>query len=736
MEPGVQMSGGMGFGLDGGGEAGGQVPDEMPYWNMDSPGKRHKSVLDGGMEIQYVPDSESYNDDGGCILLGEDGKRNPVQLCTAPNGIEPNMFTTSISRRDGGRMCDSLKTGKEETRGVSIQENDISIDEHMHGQNSAEAAIGEIIEPLASPMRSALGENYADTYFIEEEIKNKARYDVKGKGKLVLGNDDSGAGTMTGRFSPDSKGKAKMDAEENPLYVSSGDVMDLDPVIAEGMQSLSTDNMEPRRKERARQRAIELAPRFAFFKTDEDGHSDDDDDVEEELEPVANPQHWPGPVSTAIRIIDDRESKLKARELKSSNLDKPANKVISWTPTKDRKSPLRPAPSLTSLCLQTLSNNAEAIESLAGIPDELKHRLLTSLCHSRKMNAHLLGELMCDNPVEVELCECSWLSEEVFETTFGKCRTEFLQVLQLDLSGRCLPDYMLPATLARVPNCMPLLKRLSLKGNYRLSDNGLDTIISAAPSLSSLNLCECSLLTSTGIENLANKLNSVLTELYIDDCLNVDAMMILPALQKIKHLEVLSMSGVQSVCDKFVKELIPVHCSNLKELAFAGCLKLTSSSIKTIGGNCPQLSSLDLRNLNRLRDSAMTHLRNGCRLIKKLRLQRNTFSDEAISQFLEQCGGYLIELCLNNVEKTGNLTACAIARNCSTHLEVLDLSFCRELTNEALGLIVDSCSSLRIVKLFGCTQITDVFLKGHSNPLVTIIGIEGKVLEQAVGLAI
>ncbi|KAL6647489.1 hypothetical protein ACP70R_014926 [Stipagrostis hirtigluma subsp. patula] len=78
----------------------------------------------------------------------------------------------------------------------------------------------------------------------------------------------------------------------------------------------------------------------------------------------------------------------------------------------------------------------------------------------------------------------------------------------------------------------------------------------------------------------------------------------------------------------------------------------------------------------------------------------------------------------------GDLTALAIARKCSVHLEVLDLSFCRELTNEALGMIVDSCPSLRILKLFGCTQITEFFLKGHSNPLVKIVGIEGSVLEE------
>jgi DNA repair protein RAD7 len=85
-------------------------------------------------------------------------------------------------------------------------------------------------------------------------------------------------------------------------------------------------------------------------------------------------------------------------------------------------------------------------------------------------------------------------------------------------------------------------------------------------------LCYCSLLTSYGIENLADKLHSVLRELYIDDYINVDVMVILPYLQKIKQLEVLSMSGMQSVSDKFVNELIPVHGSNMRELAFADCL--------------------------------------------------------------------------------------------------------------------------------------------------------------------
>ncbi|GKE46075.1 leucine-rich repeat, cysteine-containing subtype protein, partial [Tanacetum coccineum] len=48
------------------------------------------------------------------------------------------------------------------------------------------------------------------------------------------------------------------------------------------------------------------------------------------------------------------------------------------------------------------------------------------------------------------------------------------------------------------------------------------------------------------------------------------------------------------------------------------------------------------------------------------------------------------------------------------NLESLDLSFCREMRDEALGLMVDSCSSLKTLKLFGCTQ-RDIPMKGSKS---------------------
>ncbi|PON55599.1 Ankyrin repeat-containing protein [Trema orientale] len=51
----------------------------------------------------------------------------------------------------------------------------------------------------------------------------------------------------------------------------------------------------------------------------------------------------------------------------------------------------------------------------------------------------------------------------------------------------------------------------------------------------------------------------------------------------------------------------------------------------------------------------------------------------------------------------------------SRKLHTLDLSWCRNLTDKELSFIVDRCLSLMVLKLFGYTQITDVFLNGHSN---------------------
>lgn len=144
-------------------------------------------------------------------------------------------------------------------------------------------------------------------------------------------------------------------------------------------------------------------------------------------------------------------------------------------------------------------------------------------------------------------------------------------MLQLDQCGRCIPDYALFGPLRPSPWWLPRLVNLSLSGACRLSDKGLHVLVSSAPSLRSINLSQCSLLSSVSVNILAQSLGSLLKELYLDDCLTIDAAQIVPALKKLEHLEVLSLAGIQTVSDEFIGDYITARGQNMKELVLKDC---------------------------------------------------------------------------------------------------------------------------------------------------------------------
>ncbi|PKA47043.1 F-box protein [Apostasia shenzhenica] len=545
------------------------------------------------------------------------------------------------------------------------------------------------------------------------------------------------------RYSRENKGKKKLSPEEfhmsDEIQISAREP-ELGNANLSGKQMTGNSQVETRkgksRRDADKNRAIELAPQFAFFKAEEEASeeeaSEEEAPADDSLTDPYEEEDWPGPFSTAMKIIEEREAMLRERELNYSKKDGISEVKIPWTPSIKQKPVTleKSAPSLKDLCMDVLCDNAEEIESLEGLPDAIKSKLAMLLCRLRRMSSRVLGLLTKGSPADVYLSDCSWTTETVFEEVFSQCNTGNLKALQLDFCGRCLPDYVLHSTLAKSPNCLPSLNRLSLKGAYCLSDGGLSMIVASAPLLRSLNVSQCSLLTYRGIIAVADKLEEVLRELYIDDCQNVDAMSIIPALLKMKYLEVLSVSHIETVSDRFLKKLIPNSGPKITQLNLAGCRKVTNASMKMIADNCPHLSCLDIRDLNRLNDFAIQHLVNGCSPFQRLKLCRSAFSDEVMAALIEASGATLVELVINNLGKVAGNTALAISRRCSLTLRSLDLSFCRKMTDEALGLIVNSCSRLQILKLFGCTQVTDVFLEGHSNSLVKIIGLKGSILEQ------
>ncbi|XP_051151580.1 uncharacterized protein LOC127265687 [Andrographis paniculata] len=419
------------------------------------------------------------------------------------------------------------------------------------------------------------------------------------------------------------------------------------------------------------------------------------------------------PFSKALNMIRQRNSKQSAQTL------------IEWKTreTNRHKINIQPiVPSLIDLSIKALAENAEGLVSLNLVPDYLCRRLINLLCDMRKMNADILELLVKGCPTDVSVRDCSWLTEEQFQNIFGNCQTKDLRVLRLDLCGQCMLDLAFRDVLAKSLQSFSSLSILSLRGASRLSDTGLKTLVMSAPLLQSLNLGQCTLLTSDAINYIADCLGSNLKELHIDDCQKINPMLILPAFKKLQYLEVISVAGLLEITDQFVSEMISSCGQHIKEIDLSNCLKLTDSSLKTIGSSCAQLCSLNISNLDELTDLGIQYLANGCKSIKTLKLCRNSFSDDAVAAFLECSGESLIELSLNNMKEVGPDCAISIAR-CLRKLVRLDISWCRRISDDAFGLIVDNCRSLKLVKVFGCRQITNVFLKGHSNPVVKIVGL-------------
>ncbi|XP_050902477.1 uncharacterized protein LOC127114127 [Lathyrus oleraceus] len=159
-----------------------------------------------------------------------------------------------------------------------------------------------------------------------------------------------------------------------------------------------------------------------------------------------------------------------------------------------------------------------------------------------------------------------------------------------------------------------------------LEPKRLRALVSSTPTLRSINLSMCSLLTSASLYILTESLKSLLKELYLDHCLGIDAALIVPALVELEHLEVLSVAGIPTVSDTFVKDYIVARGHNMKELILKDCINLTDASIKVIiAEHCPAICGLDLSNVCKLTDMSMGYLTNICHVLHSLKLCRNSF---------------------------------------------------------------------------------------------------------------
>lgn len=252
------------------------------------------------------------------------------------------------------------------------------------------------------------------------------RFSREEKGKSVMAGDDLCRGVDT------SEGKFKHGTEKLVDEIVSRAI---NLTTQDGEQVAVTDSATITRRvhtERFRDIARRNASRLAHFSTQAEQETDVAAEAAEEIpqevmEADEEIEDWPGPFSTAMKIIRDRESNIKHQQ--TSKSEKSKIEVV-WVPKKDQQCQSRKlvVPSLQDLCTGILVKNVDAITSLDCVPDALRHKICQSLCGSREMTYQFFELLVRGSPTEIRIMDCSWLNEEKFTQSFEGCDTNNLVV--------------------------------------------------------------------------------------------------------------------------------------------------------------------------------------------------------------------------------------------------------------------------------------------------------------------
>ncbi|KAJ8907551.1 hypothetical protein NDN08_007662 [Rhodosorus marinus] len=474
------------------------------------------------------------------------------------------------------------------------------------------------------------------------------------------------------------------------------------------------NNPPSARRQRFRELAEERASNFAVGR----GFVDDADRerIEDENDTATAPQTgrtgeqpevWPGPYSTAIHLLNKRSAAMAAREARSIS----RKSEIAWTPKGSGSTFKFREPTLMDHCVKRCVDKVEELleEGLLGemFPDA-KAEVSKELCRQRKFNGEILPHFAEKHTSVLTLPDCSYLTEEDLLSAFGQCQGPGLDQVNLGFCGRGMSDQALATLSTDSSN----IRELTLEGCYRLSDNGIEAMLKNLHKLETLDLSSCPRISSKTVGNIVRYAGNTISVLRLRTAAQLSGEDFLP-IAELKHLESLCISENTRVDDRSLIHIISKAGSKLQCLNLAGCTELSDTMVSAVAECCPHLEEICLDE-TQVTDVGLRKLTSECSSLAFVSLRScSNITDEGCIHMIKNCK--IKRLSLNGLYCVTDATVLALKRYCEG-LEELDLSWCRAITDEALGQFVDAVQSLRLLKLRGCSQVTAKFVGGHSNP--------------------
>lgn len=422
-----------------------------------------------------------------------------------------------------------------------------------------------------------------------------------------------------------------------------------------------------------------------------------------------------GPWSSAVELVNARERAQAARSDKLMSARRESAEGVAdveWQPLRDVAAGPRPQARVRSLfdtCLGLLTEYIDAVESLWGVPDAIRVKLAAAVCQQRRLSPEVGRLFAACAPGEIVLGDCTQLDVPAMTELLQACATSRLERLELTSCGRGLGDSA--AAVLEKSGPLPALTVVTLSGAYRLSAPGLGHVLRAAPNLESLSVQSASRLTAEAIQDLPALVPGI-RRLNIADCRGISGEALISVIPQLPALHALTVDGIPEVDDAVVMAVVRAPC--LRELSICYCQNVTDSAITAVAALRPELESLAIDECGKITDKGILAVAGGCKQLRHLSARRCAkLTDESLAAIASR--GALQHLNINGIPGVASATMKAVALCCKDSLQYLDIGFCRNVSESAVGLVADKCHNLHTMLVFGCSQLTNRFLHGHSN---------------------
>ncbi|EGZ21257.1 hypothetical protein PHYSODRAFT_493652 [Phytophthora sojae] len=466
-----------------------------------------------------------------------------------------------------------------------------------------------------------------------------------------------------------------------------------------------------------RDRAVVSRERALYFATGQRASAPAAAAAEEEQE------SWPGYFATARALDDNRLAAQAARKQRQQGTqDEQETPKIVWTPKRPARASVlttdHKVKRLRDLALQTLAEHVEQLPTLEYIDATARHQVARAVVKLRRLKPEVLPLFIFPGVTEIDIPDCSNIDEDTLIRALKECTAHGLDLttLRLGLCGRCVSD----SVIDELGDSLKAVEQLQVQGCYRLSDAGCEALVRrCAPSLDSFEISCNQRITKKSIDYFCELQN--LHSLTLSECPQIDDAS-LESLKSMKNLRKLQLNQMERVSDDFICSLAK-SLPELEEISIARCSQLTNKAVVGILEACRGLKVLDVSDLHHITDECFEPVRTHGHALSRVSMRCCLgLTDVALEHIAFGANSYLETLQMSSVSQATDVTIMALQEHCATSLATLDISFCRNISEDALGVLADGTEKLRSLVLWGCTQITARFITCHSQDELVVTG--------------